>query len=167
MLPFLSYGESRCSDLIPSALYGVDDGVELHEVEVHVTVEDVRDGPPDIHIDTLVAVGQHVIIGWEVWVGRHLEGVLVSGVVRYDHLYLGKLLRIFREVSDLFRVVSDAAVVIEDVFEHASALEVLHGPVGVLEHLGVGFVECECIFLHLVPGDGHIQDRQAVVLLDE
>ena len=167
LLPFVRYGETGGSDLISLALNSVYDGVEFHEVEVDVAIEDVGDGLPDVHVDSLVIAGDGVIIRREIGIRRYLYRVLGSRLIMYDHIDFVQFLRMGGEVTVLFRIVSDAAVVSEDVVYDTHSHEVIHSPVGILEHLVVRLVDDESIFLYLVSRDLDIQDLQVRIFLGE
>ena len=167
LLPFIRHGETGGSDLESLALNCVDDGVEFHEVEVDVTIQNVGDGLPDVHIDSLIISGDGVIIRREIGIRRYLYRVLSSRLIMYDHIYFVEFLRMGGEVTVFFRIVSDAAVVSEDVVYDTHSHEVIHSPVGILEHLVVCLVDDESIFLYLVSRDFDIQDLQVRIFLGE
>ena len=87
LLPLVGHGETGSTDIVLLGGNCVNDGVELHEVEVDIEVHSVSDGLPDVHVDSLVALGDHVVIGREIRIRGHLDsGLHLPGDIMHQDI---------------------------------------------------------------------------------
>ena len=82
MFPFVCDGETGGTHIVLSGLDGVYYGIKVHDIEVDIAAKCFRYRLPDVHVDSLIFVRDHVFVWREIGIRDHLYGILlICGIV--------------------------------------------------------------------------------------